>query len=557
MALGLESEGFKLILANELSPMAGETFAYNLLGEDGENLRKLADSGKEAQKTFWLSSNHRRNELNLRLRENPHLFPALGKGYNDLDDKDVNLQGGLLIGNIATLNNYLEDENHSLLGCIRRGFNATLEESFGIDLVSGGPPCQSFSMAGLRQHDNERNKLPWEFARFVELVQPRMVVLENVSGILHAFKVNGKKHYAWYEVAKAFVSKGYVPLCLHVNAKYVGAAQNRPRFIMLAMQESVFETFLVHEQKQGLFASVDMLQKSRSFYKEVRAKPELAIAESLFTYFDVEKDHELFRKTFLSPFVGHDKTKLRTVANAINDLSKSPSESQTKTVFSEYVKSINSLLPGRELPTRVCNHEVRRHTLRVRQRFSLYQVLSGLSKRTRRQTIAFLQTGDISHFCNEAIDELLTGIKVLGRNEEWMEIHRFEDLMVFLHSLKTKKQTQRALVANEPAPAALSIPDDACHYNSGELRSLTVREIARIQSFPDWFKFRSKTTTGQHLRRFEVPQYTQVGNAVPPLLGKAIGQVVSHVLAVVNQLKESDTYHQRTIKEPVLDEVVN
>ena len=54
--------------------------------------------------------------------------------------------------------------------------------------------------------------------------------------------------------------------------------------------------------------------------------------------------------------------------------------------------------------------------------------------------------------------------------------------------------------------------------------------MARIQSFPDNFIFRSKVTTGGEMRRFEVPQYTQVGNAVPPLLGKALGLCVKELL---------------------------
>lgn len=61
------------------------------------------------------------------------------------------------------------------------------------------------------------------------------------------------------------------------------------------------------------------------------------------------------------------------------------------------------------------------------------------------------------------------------------------------------------------------------------MRTLTVREMARIQSFPDSFEFRSKITTGGKMRRFEVPQYTQVGNAVPPLLGRKLGQIVSYL----------------------------
>ena len=97
------------------------------------------------------------------------------------------------------------------------------------------------------------------------------------------------------------------------------------------------------------------------------------------------------------------------------------------------------------------------------------------------------------------------------------------------------KQTQKALVANQPAPAALSIPDDACHYC--DLRTLTVREMARVQSFPDNFKFLSKVTTGGQMRKFEVPQYTQVGNAVPPLLGYALGQSLNYLSDIYKGIK--------------------
>jgi DNA (cytosine-5)-methyltransferase 1 len=72
------------------------------------------------------------------------------------------------------------------------------------------------------------------------------------------------------------------------------------------------------------------------------------------------------------------------------------------------------------------------------------------------------------------------------------------------------------------------LPDDYIHFD--EPRTLTVREMARIQSFPDSFVFYGKETTGAHRRRVEVPQYTQVGNAVPPLMAKA---VAAHILEVV------------------------
>ena len=59
--------------------------------------------------------------------------------------------------------------------------------------------------------------------------------------------------------------------------------------------------------------------------------------------------------------------------------------------------------------------------------------------------------------------------------------------------------------------------------------------MARIQSFPDWFVFKSKTTTGGKNRKFEVPQYTQVGNAVPPVLSYHLGRHITGLLALIEQ----------------------
>lgn len=66
-----------------------------------------------------------------------------------------------------------------------------------------------------------------------------------------------------------------------------------------------------------------------------------------------------------------------------------------------------------------------------------------------------------------------------------------------------------------------SIPDDFIHYS--EPRIMTVREYARIQSFPDDFKFKGKYTTGGDRRKIDVPRYTQVANAVPPLFAEQVG----------------------------------
>lgn len=66
-----------------------------------------------------------------------------------------------------------------------------------------------------------------------------------------------------------------------------------------------------------------------------------------------------------------------------------------------------------------------------------------------------------------------------------------------------------------------TLPDDYIHYL--EPRILTVREYARLQSFPDEFEFDGPFTSGGDRRKKTCPRYTQIGNAVPPLLAEAIG----------------------------------
>lgn len=91
-----------------------------------------------------------------------------------------------------------------------------------------------------------------------------------------------------------------------------------------------------------------------------------------------------------------------------------------------------------------------------------------------------------------------------------------------------KRRGVTVLDENKPAPTITSIPDELVHYC--EPRILTVREHARIQSFPDWFQFKGKYTSGGKRRKLEVPRYTQVGNAVPPLFAEQIGLAIKEVI---------------------------
>ena len=91
-----------------------------------------------------------------------------------------------------------------------------------------------------------------------------------------------------------------------------------------------------------------------------------------------------------------------------------------------------------------------------------------------------------------------------------------------------KKSSTKILEANKPTPTITTLPDDYIHYC--EPRIMTVREYARIQSFPDTYQFKGKYTTGGKRRTQEVPRYSQIGNAIPPLFGEQAGLVLKQLI---------------------------
>lgn len=90
--------------------------------------------------------------------------------------------------------------------------------------------------------------------------------------------------------------------------------------------------------------------------------------------------------------------------------------------------------------------------------------------------------------------------------------------------LSTDKRNYSVLQPTGQSPTVVTIPDDFIHYSS--YRPLTVREMARLQSFDDNFVFQGKRSTGGNKRKSEIPQYTLVGNAVPPLMARSIGNEI-------------------------------
>ena len=94
--------------------------------------------------------------------------------------------------------------------------------------------------------------------------------------------------------------------------------------------------------------------------------------------------------------------------------------------------------------------------------------------------------------------------------------------------LESNKRNYTVLNPEGQSPTVVTMPDDFIHYAAH--RAMTVREMARLQSFDDSFVFQGKRQTGGNKRKSEIPQYTLVGNAVPPLMARAIANtILSHI----------------------------
>ncbi|MFL0061336.1 DNA cytosine methyltransferase [Tenacibaculum maritimum] len=522
MSLGLESDGYDLYFANELSPMAGETFAYNILGETLEN-------NTNPKKTLWLKSEFEKKDIANRLRENP--FAASEGKYSDIN-KNTNLKGKLLIGDINILLEFLKN-TPELVERIKKD---------DIDLISGGPPCQSFSLAGLREKDNPKNTLPLSFAQIAGLIKPKTVLLENVKGITSPFKEDNKKYYAWLEVSKAFVLEGFVPVCMMLNSKYFGVPQNRPRFILIAYRKDIFEKLLVK------FKNNNILNISSAFYektkKNIKTLEKVTIED--FKYFDIESSPDFFDGNIL-PKISHFERDFINTSEAIGDIRRTQLNYLFDNTKGKYANSLNRIFPKNSYKsTFIKNHEPRKHGFVIRSRFRFYQVIEQFQNGLKKGASDLFTGKDVSNEIREKLLDEFSHHNLLffpdkSDRETLMVPKNIEEVEELIKSIPTKKHSQRALREFEPAPAQLTIPDDLCHYDSEQPRTLTVREMARFQSFPDWFEFKSKVTTGGNMRRFEVPQYTQVGNAVPPLLARVLGRTLRQQLLAISKVKSKVT----------------
>ena len=103
-----------------------------------------------------------------------------------------------------------------------------------LDVLDGSPPCQGFSTAGKRQITDPRNNLFNHFVRLIEELQPKVFVMENVSGM-----VKGKMKGRFKEIVLKLKNTGYIVKCKQLNAMYYNVPQSRQRLFFIGVRSDL------------------------------------------------------------------------------------------------------------------------------------------------------------------------------------------------------------------------------------------------------------------------------------------------------------------------------
>jgi DNA (cytosine-5)-methyltransferase 1 len=332
-----------------------------------------------------------------------------------------------------------------------------------IDVVFGGPPCQGFSTIGKRLVDDARNQLVFHFFRIIKELNPRYFVMENVPGMLA-----GGHSGILIQLIEEFEEAGYrivrPPKVLQA-ARY-GVPQDRRRLFLIGA------------------ARGEILPE----YPAPTARPPSKRANGNSRSFQANRETPL-------PFPDADSLPLgTTVVEAIGDLPNLDS-------FPELIDSDEVALTERQ-------------AREIDEKASLYvRFLRGLER----------DPDDRSHkreWDRKILSSSLRTIHTLESMDRFLQtppgetesISRFYKLDAegLSNTLRAGTGSERGAFTS-PRPIHPFLP-----------RVISVREAARLHSFPDWFRFHKTKWHG----------FRQIGNSVPPLLGRAVAGQIALALDV-------------------------
>lgn len=408
--------------------------------------------------------------------------------------------------------------------CVGRHIRRALGGSDTWVLI-GGPPCQAYSIVGrsrrmgvksYKPEEDERHYLYREYLRIIAEHWPSIFVMENVKGLLSA-KVGGEEifhqmlndlaspsavlkerrrgprwRYRIYSLVRhssMFDDFDGKPTDFVIPAEDYGIPQTRHRVILIGIRQDLGAVYPQVLQKKKLVPASAVLNGLPRLRAGLSRKE-----DSDATWRECIQEALLRRWLDSAHRTGGSEVfdlLLSTIANLAAPRKGRGGEFVPYDVAVDY-------MPGWFLDGRlggVCNHSTREHIGKDLHRY-LYAA-------------CFARVRQESPKLRDFPRDLLPNHRNV---EEGIRQRHFADRF-------------RVQVASRPATTVVShIHKDGhyyIHYDPSQCRSLTVREAARLQTFPDNYFFCGPRTA----------QYIQVGNAVPPLLAREIAQVIGKVLA--------------------------
>jgi DNA (cytosine-5)-methyltransferase 1 len=381
-------------------------------------------------------------------------------------------------------------------------------------VLIGGPPCQAYSNAGRSRvggisKEDHRVYLYQEYLRIIQKHKPAVFVMENVKGLLSA-KVDDEKVFDWmkrdlkvegnYEIY-SLVKPVEEDRDFLIRSEEYGVPQKRHRVILLGIRSD-------KEHKKEYLSKKDYL----SLESVIGDIP--AIRSGLGRCFKMHHETEFNKngspKRIYENLKDSDLAWEKMMNNQVKklktwgDISLSELAAGIKSpvigIGSEFVKAKDTINKN--------------HALRD---WFLDENLNGLSNHQSRSHL----TQDLMRYMFASLYVRKNG--TFPRLEDFAKHHK--DLIPDHANVKSGKFTDRfrVQVSERPATTITShISKDGhyfIHYDPKQCRSLTVREAARIQTFPDNYLFRGSRTA----------QYHQVGNAVPPYLAYQISDIVAKI----------------------------
>ncbi len=432
-------------------------------------------------------------------------------------DPDAAASHGLNFHNGDPAHSRARDITRTDLDDLVRELGLTRAES-AFDVLVGGPPCQAFARVGrpkLREVDDHaeayrhdpRARLYINYLHYVEACAPLAVLVENVPDALN----HGGQNIA-EEMAEVLEQMGYVCRYTLLNAAFYGVPQMRERMILIAYHREIADTVTFPQPTHW----VDL----PSGYEGTRSVALKLIDDNL-----LGDAH-----SYVPAPAGSRRLPLAVTAEeAIGDLPPIDARKLLKDgELRRGARRFDVAIPyGRNQQSAYAE---------LMRRWPGYEAPEALSDHVIRylprdyQIFARMKAGDQYPQAYEhalaLFDQHLTGLAKQGirLRPKSREFESLKATIVPPYDVGKFPNKWRKMWRDQPARTLMAhLGKDSyshIHYDSSQARTISVREAARLQSFPDGFRFCGTMN----------PAFRQIGNAVPPLLARALAREMMRAL---------------------------